>query len=276
MMRTYLCLLLFLLFSPVQAFSSVIKIPFQVRGKLIVFLASVNDQTGYFILDTGVEQLVLNNRYFDGFPTRRVILGVEGRPVPIEEGIFDVAIGDWFFPNAFARITDLRALEVYTGLPVLGSIGGKLFRNCELVIDYTFRELTLYPNGQDTELLSLHTDAEAVLAFRFKGGMPSIEANIGGRLFRFGLDTGASANVLDARHQHKSSITFSVLEERQVASFGSKTSARPAGQLMNLSLGNHLCSPMLTLLGWLGDMNQRCPGPRVVGLSFFVEIPGSD
>lgn len=249
-----------------QAQSSHYTVPFQMRSKLIVFQAVVDGQTGYFILDTGIERLLLNMRYFRGAPTRRTFTGVDGRRIPVEERLVDLEIGNWRLPNTQADITDLRALEVYTGLPIFGNAGGWLFKDCELVIDYTFRELTVYPQKKSAGHRKRHTEAEAVLSFKYKGAMPGLEVQIGARTFRFGLDTGASANVLDLRRRKAVRPYFIARKEQELATFGNSTATTVAGELHDLKVSGQSCRPMPTLLASLDGANRQLIGPQLDGL----------
>jgi len=261
----FFCLLLPCV-SLTQAPSSHYTVPFQMRSKLIVFQAVVDGQTGYFILDTGIERLLLNMRYFRWAPSRRICAGVDGRCLPVEERLVDLEIGNWRLPNTQADITDLRALEVYTGLPIFGNAGGWLFKDCELVIDYTFRELTIYPHKKSPPHRNRHTEAEAALSFKYKGAMPGLEVQIGARTFRFGLDTGAGANVLDPRRRKDVRPYFIARKEQELATFGNSTATTIGGELHDLKVNGQSCRPMPTLLASLDGTNRQLIGPQLDGL----------
>jgi Kef-type K+ transport system membrane component KefB len=55
-------------------------VPFTLQGGLIIIQAMINDSMGNFVIDTGAEGLVLNNKYYQGVTDEsRSYYGVNGR-----------------------------------------------------------------------------------------------------------------------------------------------------------------------------------------------------
>lgn len=259
--------LLFLQFGVSQ--SSIWTVPIQVRGNLILFFANINGQTGYVILDTGIETLTLNSRYFRGEPTNKILYSTTGQQMSVQETHVDFAIGGWSVPGVYAEITDLQALEIYTGLPVFANLGTGLFRHHEIVLDYIFQELTIYQldgKGRRLENRAIHQAPVDQLSFRYKGSMPVLDAVVGTQRVRLGLDTGASVNIWNERSAGDVQDNWQEVSQEQLAGFGDRTQERRTGLLVGLGIGRQQCPPMKTAILSLDRLNQGIPGCTLDGL----------
>ena len=92
---------------------------------------------------------------------------------------------------------DMRHFEKMIGRKIGGLIGFDLIKNYELYIDYGQKIIRMYPNAQK----GLHRNKTPLSSFSFEmqDHIPVIKAQIGNRIYRLGLDTGAEINVLNAQ-----------------------------------------------------------------------------
>ncbi len=96
--------------------------------------------------------------------------------------------------------------------------------------------------------------------------MPGLEVQIGARTFRFGLDTGAGANVLDPRRSKDVRPYFIARKEQELATFGNSTATTIGGELHDLKVSGQSCRPMPTLLASLDGTNRQLIGPQLDSL----------
>jgi predicted aspartyl protease len=165
----------------------------------------INGVTGCMILDTGTSTMLLNGPRLDPASNRRTAydgsLGGAGGTTRAVERLW-VSEFAWqgLQMGRFETIAmDLTHLENQLRCPILGIIGYRTIRQYDLTIDYDLREVTLCRLETDGERIDARrcpTDA-AVLPFELAGPLPVIPVTIGGTPLRFGVDTGATANVID-------------------------------------------------------------------------------
>ncbi|MEM1359629.1 MAG: hypothetical protein AAGF89_15610 [Bacteroidota bacterium] len=171
---------------------------FTFARNLIFFPAQVNGQKGNFILDTGAPTLLLNNRGVDdGFSTS---LGVAsgGAVALTNQRVESFQMAGEDHGRIWALTLDLRSLEARMNQEIDGFVGHEMLRNGELRIDYPNRTFQLRKSTR----FPLNEGAAPRMVFRieFVDHLPVITLKSGKRKLRFAIDTGAGANLIDARH----------------------------------------------------------------------------
>lgn len=163
-----------------------------VRG-IIVVKAEIEGKFENFILDTGSPMMILNENPVGehSFQANTLQGGIAGEWKEIDQ-----------FAWAGVRKFDIKALsmdighlESFTERPIRGLIGYEFFGDFDLLLDFQNQLVTLAPQGYAAKLKGWTLRSE--MDFSMEGHIPVIEANIGEAKFRFGLDTGAGANLLD-------------------------------------------------------------------------------
>jgi predicted aspartyl protease len=246
----------------------VTSVSFQLTRNLILVKGSVNGKEGHFILDTGASDVILNNRFFRGKPTEKKFYGIHGNEVENEIMYIKFNLGG-FEKNIPANITDFTALEKITGFELFGTIGNSLFKNCELVIDYTFKELTIYQLNKDGNRLSsksIHQKPQVTLPIFAGRGFPIMVVNANGKQLKMILDSGASANVMDSREIHHLNLGLLQAKMDSITSFGQDIVQVKSVKVNELKVGNLACPPMKTLIVPLSQLNQNQWGMKVDGV----------
>lgn len=243
-------------------------VSFQLKNNLIIVKASINGQEGNFILDTGASNITLNERYFDGREQGKHFYGINGSVSKAETEIIQFNLGG-FKKTTNATITNFAALEESIGLKLFGVVGNSPFSKCELVIDYIFKEVTIYrlnKNGMRKKGKWTHMDPSDTLQFFLKGKMPIIRAQAGQHCLMLGLDSGASACVMDENFMEKLNGCFQVFDKTTLTSFGNDRTEVPYSQLNNLLVGKLPCPPMKTLFVSMAHFNQYVQGQQLDGI----------
>lgn len=175
--------------NPIEPHST----PFELVRGLIIVQAEINGESGNFILDTGSPMMILNGTPSCESSTQANTLNGD-------------LMGEWQKINVFAWAgikkfnldalsMDIGHLEFLAGKPLKGLIGYEFFGNMDLLLDFENQQLRLVPTGGTTKMEGWKLQAE--VPFEMEGHLAVIEAQIGDAKFRFGLDTGAGANLMD-------------------------------------------------------------------------------
>ena len=167
-------------------------IPFELIRGMIVMQASINDQPGHFILDTGAPLMVVNET--PETPSRIAASFKE----EIEVGETIINNFDWAGieeKKLNALVLDISHLEQAFQRPLKGMIGFNAIKEYELLFDYEQQVVRRYHARKNL----LHDQASPLhkLPFQKMDHLPVITVKIGNKKFHFGLDTGACANMID-------------------------------------------------------------------------------
>ena len=238
---------------------------------LIMVMAEVDGKSGFFILDTGAPDLILNQRIFHGTETDELFRDINGADLNMQAKTVRLSIGG-FKMIADAFITDFTSIEEATNLHVLGVIGNSIFKNTEVVFDFVFKELTIYRldrKGDPLQVRSLHEPPLEAMPFELKGSMPVIDIFIGGQNRKMAIDSGAGMNVLDEEHRLDIEPWVEQMEEKYLVGFGREPKLTPAVLVAKSSVGAIQCPPMRTFLVSLKDLNEELPGPKLDGIIGF-------
>lgn len=120
-----------------------IIVPFELHRNVIIVQAQVGDHQGSFILDTGVPLITLNSKYYTGIDNGETYYDIYGNKAKVSSTYIDLRLRDYYFKGKEAHVIDLEELENRLQRKILGFIGINAFRQCELVLDYVFQELTI-------------------------------------------------------------------------------------------------------------------------------------
>ena len=169
---------------------------FELQKGMVVVEGKLNGQTGRYILDTGAPCLVVN-AHSAAEPQQSQTTGHGlSESVPLTAGqarLFE-------FAGRSRRQLSLLALDVEhlkqpEGPAVAGLIGAELFSDAELYLDYERQQFALLP-ARKNNLHQLQT-ARVHLDLEFEGHLPVLLMTVGGKVLRFGIDSGAGSNLID-------------------------------------------------------------------------------
>ncbi|PHN06514.1 aspartyl protease family protein [Flavilitoribacter nigricans] len=167
-------------------------IPFELVRGMIVMQASIEQQPGHFILDTGAPLMVINDE--PKVPSR--LAASFKQEIQVGETI--IQDFDWAGVEERkldALVLDISHLENAFQRPLKGMIGFNALKDYELFFNYEDQFVLRYPAGKN----DLHRNSKPLhsIPFQLLDHLPVITVKIGKKKFRFGLDTGACANLVD-------------------------------------------------------------------------------
>ncbi|NRB47741.1 MAG: hypothetical protein HRU41_08695 [Saprospiraceae bacterium] len=248
-------------------------IPIKLIDKLILIEGTVEDQTGYFILDLGASDIILNSRYYKGRLEKPAeAFGINGTVSAVEKTWASANFGGVQWKRYLTHILSLKHLEKAKGVKILGLVGGKFFRHCQLLIDLSKMEIEIVrgtTNGTYDLLGDQFSEPDAIIPFKYKGGMPWIEVRIASTSFKFGLDTASEFSLMDTKWLPL--VEDLLFNRRQVITRGisAQTKSVLRGKLAQLEIGSLACYPMSTLFTNMSIINRNLAGAKLDGLLGF-------
>lgn len=265
--KLYIALLL-VVFSNNTLKGTYTTVPFQLEGKLIIIQATVDGQVGNFILDTGISNLLLNSRYFEGVQTEDRFLGLNGQGGTIESSRPTVQIGDRSWGRLNAQIVTMSAIDKSKGIRIHGLLGTDIFRKFTLLIDYKKRELQLYPLDRKGENSTFAQGPlpDEVLSFKYKGRTPLINLHVGGVELRLTLDTGAEVNLFDNKYLDQLKPLMGQRYQQHIFGFGKKGQKAIFASLSGVQTTLREVAEMNTAFTSLKHYNEHVVGPKTDGI----------
>lgn len=245
------------------------SVSFKLIAKMIFAEATVDGQTGYFIVDTGAPELILNKSYFNSQRGAHTIQDARGYSANLQTTFVSFSLAAIHIKNKRAFVADLKHLERDRHIKILGVIGQSVFKNHELILDYDSKELIfikLDKKGNRLSISPFYSEPARKIAFKLNGHLPCIEAAIGGTFFTIGIDSGAGLNVLDVRFQEQLAPYCSDFRQANIQSFSRLKTSSKAALLESVELEEMKYPAMRTAFREVDALSKGLGPGKVHGL----------
>ncbi len=190
-----LALSIYVLFSCLsangEAISHSITIPFDLENGLIIIEASINEEKGSFILDTGSDALVINGS--SSSESNIALSTVHGEVNVGEIEVSSLEIGSIRHNNVKAFLSNLSSLESFTSTKLKGIIGGKFFVPNTIHINYNTKNIVISSDGIE----SIEQSFDHQLPFIIQRDVPCVKINKHGKDYWVALDSGSTSHFID-------------------------------------------------------------------------------
>lgn len=218
---------------------------FQSIDNAIFIQASAGDQTGFFLLDSGSPNLLLNARHFDA---RRIevtnfhsadLTGLAAGN--LKKTCVHLRVDKIEKRNQEAFLIDLSSIEKSKKIDILGVIGYKFLKHFEVVFNYQLKKITLFAldgRGERKTKASLHTFPDQVVGLKKSRHLLYLEAQVNGETMKLGLDCGAEKSVLDKEAVRKFENNFTPSHSVSLVAFNGKKSGVVVGSVKQVFIGN--------------------------------------
>ncbi|PHN08259.1 aspartyl protease family protein [Flavilitoribacter nigricans] len=252
------------------ASASIKSIPFKLVRGVMVIHATVDGQTGNFILDSGVPGVVLNARYFTGKKSYAINCSgfqfIGGISEECQGRVIRMSLGEVSY-RGYAAVVDLQPVEKAKRMNILGMVGFKAFKKYEVVFDFHLEEIQLYELDQKGNRTSPehYVLPDATLNLRFLEHLPYISARIGSREIRLGLDTGAEVNILSEEIYEDNGKLVDNIRSKRIVTMGGTLETLICGNVRSLRINGQLLPEMQTIFMSLDQLN-KLSGPDLDGL----------
>lgn len=249
------------------------EMPFRLKERLIIIEAKVDNQKGYFIVDTGIENIVLNSRVKSKENVALDFCDVSGKQQMGQVKNIKFEFGNWVFKNQMAYVLDISHIEKHLKFPIMGLVGREILSEFEFHFDYQHFKIHLYKLDKEGNRKRAYVDQSFpidTIPIILKAQLPYIKTKVSKKTFRLGLDSGASVNILltNSPRRFKQPI---ITRETKFAQLGSTTSKQQL-HFMNMPIlvGNCPTLPMPFLIqGSQSSTYQYLKEERLDGLLGF-------
>jgi hypothetical protein len=191
--------------SPYRMTETQSVLPFKQARKLVLVKAQIDQRHGYFILDTGINDLSLNSQHFgdeENLKKFERVIDIGGARHRVDGYMVGIFRWGGIRRDSFAvPLIDMKGLEKILDCSLLGLIGMEVFRDLELCIHYDEGLITLNLLDETGRVGHKVYDSspDYTLPFTLAGHLPVISARIGDQTLRMGWDSGASINLLNKK-----------------------------------------------------------------------------
>ncbi|MBK8506660.1 MAG: retropepsin-like domain-containing protein [Saprospiraceae bacterium] len=264
----YSILIVWLTFTQGLIYANPKPISFKLAGKLILIQGEIDGKSVNLILDTGIDDVVLNAKYYSGIKTNKTYYGINGMAETVQCKFAGITIGDIYWKSLYTEILSLHHLEEARGLIIHGLIGCSLLKKHELLIDYESSEIQfieLDNKGKQKWDIGL-SNPTTVLPFQVKDATPVITVQVNNQMLRLGLDTGAEINLIGQSKEQLITDNLELQGNRVVGGFSKFVKIQRVYVWKNLQVYGTECSPMLTTLVDLSHLNRSLPGIEIDGI----------
>lgn len=190
--------------APMLPPDTVIKIPFALASNnLIIFEGLLNGEKRNFIFDSGAKTSILNSRYMEDKTADSghvAVNGANSRTLQLSVmGGIDIDIMGIKVVDVDMLAKDLSYLEPTDSTRVYGLIGMDIFGDYDILFDYGNLTLTLLKPSTGVDV---RADGAMIVPYDCfaSGYLPCVKANVGGEELTFGIDCGATVNMLSDRY----------------------------------------------------------------------------
>ena len=223
--------------------------------------AKVDTMTGYFMLDTGSEKLILNKEYFAAGPNGRAVAAVGNTGMVeavVEKFVDSIQLDQLVVRDMSAHLVDLHHIELKKNIRMLGILGYEVYRNFEMFIDFQNRIIVL----SRVDKKGIHLDTLAPfevpydsMDFELKHHLIVVEAKVNSVRLDLILDSGAELNLINRQVNRRVLDNFEVIKRVNLIGVGNKDVEVLAGVLHDVECGNQFSEKMNTLLTSMDEIN---------------------
>ena len=256
----FLCSLTF----PQAAVSDIntIYIPFTLVGQLIMVQAKVDTVTGYFMLDTGSEKLVLNKEYFAAGTDGRVVAAVGNTGMVgavVEKRVDSIRLDQLVIHDLNAHLVDLHHIELKKNVRMIGILGYEVYKDFEVFIDFQNRVIVLTrvnKKGIRIDTLAPFEMPSDSLDFELLHHLIVVKTKINSVKLDMILDSGAELNLVDRKVNRRVLDNFTIIKRVNLLGVGQKQVEVLAGVMNDVACGTQYSQKMNTLLTSLDEINS--------------------
>lgn len=247
--------------KPLGDFNS-LTIPLKRAGRLFLIDAVIDGVSGNLVFDTGATGLVLNSTYFrnhritDNF-TSNGITGSTGKIGCTQ--VEKVEVGDLYYEDIKADVTDLGHIENRRGSKIIGLMGFNMIKSFEVVIDAALNELQLHRlNRKGDRIQQDEKELKQDYIQKIEPWHPVLilKGKIAGKQLSFCFDTGAETNAINSRAPKNIISTISITRRSDLRGAGQAGNEVLFGIMNDFALDNTVLKNMETIIVNLDALSE--------------------
>jgi predicted aspartyl protease len=237
-------------------------IPLKRAGRLFFMEATIDEESGNLIFDTGATGLVLNRTYFrnhvhmDHKDSNGITGSVGGVDIVT---VNEVKISDLSFKYVTAGLADLGHIENQRGIKVLGLFGFDKLKDFEIILDFAHNMLRLShidKRGDYIHPASQHFNPDYTQKIEVSKSILFVKGMIGGKMLRFCLDTGAETNAISIDAPKAVLNTITITRTSKLRGAGAISNEVLYGAMNDFMFGSALLPGMETIITNLDNLSE--------------------
>lgn len=261
--------------QPLRSQPDAFTMPFHLIAKLILVEATVEGKQGLFILDTGMDRVVLNTAHFpqgaEPAPgqTTVTISNFHGSSLTARTDYYSLQLGELRIRQQLVLLANLSHLEKNRNVSILGLIGYPVLRDFEIVMDYQAKELTFFrldKKGNRRIGTAYFPEPAVVVPIQLADHMPCLDITVGREQLLVGLDSGAGINVFAAQTSPLFYEHASRYRPASVRNLDSRPVAAEVVLLDSIGIAGITYPPMRAIFQHLGNTNPHLARNNIQGL----------
>jgi len=227
-------------------------VPFTEINGLIVVEATINDEKGNYIFDTGANEIILNGK---DFHNSEVFDTPTGSTTAATKSIKKITVGAYTKENLDAFVVDLSSIESYLQIQLDGIIGSEFFVPNNIMLDFEAQIITL------SELPFANAESMAAQKFNFEvhEELIILKCELGKKNLKFVLDSGSSLSTIDQSVYNRlfagKNGTKEELVDLYTASDKKQTVRKAA--LENITIGEYDLNQVTFMINDLSAINEN-------------------
>ena len=215
--------------------------PYRLVGKLLFIKATIDEQTGWVLIDSGFPEIAVNESTF--FYKRKIIgdrylKDLTGATATMDYTIVTVQIEEMVRKKQSVVLMNLSKFKRKTDFPILGVLGYTFLKNIEIVIDPTSQTVTFFEltrKGKRKNKSAIHTASSQTILLKKYNHFLYLKATIGGQQLKVGVDLGAENNVVGTYKLKTIAPYFTIKKTVHLVSFHGKQKV-PSGKLEKMRI----------------------------------------
>jgi predicted aspartyl protease len=239
------------------------SVPFKKVGKLILVKAYVNGHERNFLVDSGCPILVLNSAHLSKDTTHAhsysTMQGIGGSIDGVNlEKVGRFEFGAITMDNEEVVTMDLSHLEKELKTKIHGLIGYEVFKNFDMLFDYSKKTLTFIQPELSEQILSERYKKKAFVSvpIELQGHIAVVEASINNENYKLGIDSGAESNVLAHDITNKMLPYLSNVKEDKMIGADKNEVPVKRGKLNEIKIGATPFAKTSTVFSDLSELND--------------------
>ncbi len=255
--------ILFFLLLPFIGIGSMNTVPFHMEHGLIIVEAEVNHIKGYFILDTGASDVLINQKV-DNIAQR--FITAHGETESERVLISSLKIGLLKANNIAGYAMDLSTIDKNVSVSISGILGGQAIYEGVIEIDRVNKNLIFHEN------LNPSVNRSRFIKYDIVDGVPVCRLSINKKEYAFILDSGASNHFFDNAFITQHKAVFSLLDQEAVVFSATSESIESKYSIKSLLMGNLLLhNEVITS----GDFSALIDNIKICGLISLSKLSNS-
>ncbi len=242
----------------------VLSIPFRLKGKLILVEAMVNGIKRNFIIDNGASKLIFNRMHSSRgdqaiISSSSSASGVGGSIQNMDiEKVKNFDFAGIRIRDEDVLLMDLSHLEKSLKTDIYGLIGYEIIKEFDLLLDYDGKILRLIqPEHSQHYLKQQFPDRKIMdVPVQMHNHLPVIDAALADSIYTFGIDYGASTNLIDAALFERLKNKMGKIKTETLSGADKNRTLVKSSKLKSLTIGDLLFENASVVFSDMGKFNK--------------------